>query len=294
MSTKLIVGCGYLGLRVARRWLAGGHRVIATVRAADRAAQIAAEGIEPRIADVTRRETLLGLPTAETVLYAVGYDRRGSASRWQVQVDGLRSVLDALPDQTGRIVYISSTGVYGETEGAWVDESTPCRPLREAGRALLAAEDVLARHPLASRSIVLRLAGLYGPDRLPKIADLRAGRPLAVSGRGRLNLIHVEDATGVVLAAAERANPPRTYVVSDGTPVGRREFYRHLASRLGLPAPTFVEPSPEDLAAQRGGGDKRASNARMLAELGVKLVYPSYREGLGDGQDCPSYDRDKS
>ncbi len=95
-----------------------------------------------------------------------------------------------------------------------------------------------------------------------------------------MNLIHVDDAAAVVLAAEEKAQPPRTYCVCDGHPVGRRALYEQLAELLKLPRPEFVEPSPDVEGASRAGADKRVKNARMLAELEVELEYPSYREGL--------------
>jgi nucleoside-diphosphate-sugar epimerase len=127
---------------------------------------------------------------------------------------------------------------------------------------------------------VLRLAGLYGPGRIPLAADVRHGRPIAAPVQGLLNLIHVDDAAQVVIAADERAVPPRTYVVSDGCPVVRREYYEELARLLGAPRPVFA-PAPSDSAAVgRAGSDKRASNARMVGELGVRLAYPTFREAL--------------
>jgi nucleoside-diphosphate-sugar epimerase len=122
---RLVFGCGYLGGRVAQHWLAAGGPVFAVTRSAERAAKWAQQGLRPILADVTRPETLSGLPVADTVLYAIGYDRRSAASRQEVSVEGLRHVLAALPSQTGRIVYLSSTGVYGSVAGDWVDEDTP-------------------------------------------------------------------------------------------------------------------------------------------------------------------------
>jgi nucleoside-diphosphate-sugar epimerase len=277
---KLIVGCGYLGTRVAWQWLAAGEPVAAVTRSPERAESLGQQGIRPIVADVTQPDTLAGLPASETVVYAVGYDSRGTASRREVYVDGLRALLDALPDQTRRIILISSTAVYGEAGGDWVEEDSACRPTREGGRAKLAAEQVLAEHPLSSRAIVLRLAGLYGPGRIPRMADLVPGQPFAVRERGYVNLIHVDDAAAVVLASEQRAQPPRTYCVSDGQPVGRRALYEYLAELLKLPPPEFVEPSPDASGASRADADKRVDNARMLAELEVELEYPSYREGL--------------
>ncbi len=278
--TRLIFGCGYLGIRVARRWLAEGGDVFAVTRSAERAAELQRLGIAAVPGDVTRPESFAALPVAETVLYAIGYDRRSEASREEVYVEGLRAALGALPRETGRIVYISSTGVYGDTAGRPVDEESPCHPNRESGRAILAAEHVLRQHPLGRQAVILRLAGIYGPDRIPRIADLLAGRPLSIPRNACLNLIHVDDAATAVLSAESRGCPGAVYNVSDGHPCGRRDFYRYLARRLQLPEPEFVEPSADEAARQRAGVDKRVSNARMLAEFGIELRYPSFREGL--------------
>lgn len=277
--TRLIFGCGYLGERVGRRWIELGATPVAVTQSAARAEQLARLGFEPLIADVTRPDTLADLPAADTVLYAVGYDRASGLSRAQVQVDGLRAVLNALRPPV-RFLYVSSTSVYGESEGAWVDEDTPCRPDRENGRVALAAEELLRSHPVGSRAIVLRLAGIYGPGRLLRMQDLLAGQPIGVAADAIVNLIHVEDAASTILAAEQRARPPATYLISDGHPVSRREFYRHLSELLHLPAPTFLDVETDQRQSLRGFGNKRVRNSRMLEELGIRLAYPSYREGL--------------
>lgn len=278
--TRLIVGCGYLGTRVARLWQAAGHDVHVLTRSAERAAVWRRDSLRPIVGDVTRPETLAGLPTVETVLYAVGFDRSAGRSMRSVYVDGLRNVLKALPPETGRFIYISSTGVYGSAGGDWVDEDSPCEPVRENGRICLEAEQVLADHPLGRRAIVLRLAGIYGPDRIPRQSALLAGEPIDAPELGYLNLIHVDDAARIVLAAEERANPPCRYVVADGCPVQRRAYYEELARLLQAPPLTFVRPSPDSPAADRASADKRIDSRRMLAELGVTLLYPDYRAGL--------------
>ncbi len=279
--SKLIVGCGYLGLRVARRWMAAGHEVAGLVRSANRAESLARESIRPIVADVTQPSTLRDLPAADTLLYAVGYDPAGGASRSALHVDGLRAVLDAVSPQVRRVILISSTGVYEERGGGWVDESSPCQPLRESGRALLAAEEVLAAHRLGGLGIVLRLAGIYGPGRLPRRAELVSGEALPIAAGVYVNLIHVEDAAAAVLATEAYASPPRTYIIADGHPVERREYLAELTRQFGLPPPLFRDPLPGEAVGRRGG-NKRASNARMFAELQLKLTYPTYREGLAE------------
>ncbi len=280
--TKLIVGCGYLGRRVAQRWLSAGESVVGVVGREEHAEELQRLGVRPLVADVTQPDTLARLPSAETVLFCVGYDARGGQSRREVYVDGLRNTLSALPRSVERIIFISSTGVYGQDDGSWVDEDSPCRPTHDSGRALLAAEEALHDHPLGSRGIVLRLAGIYGPGRLPRRADLAAGAPLRVPAKNMANLIHVNDAATVVLAAESRAPLPQTYLVSDGHPVLRREYLAYLAELLNLPPLQFAEAGDVLLTGKenRRGGDKRVGNRRMLAELGVALAYPTYRQGL--------------
>ena len=274
----LIFGAGYLGLRVAALWRDAGREVHVVSRSVERAALLASEGFHSHVADVTCPETLSDLPDAGTVLFAVGFDRTSGRSIGEVYAGGLANVLAALGDRPRRFLYVSSTGVYGPGDGGWIDEDTPCHPDREGGQACLAAEQTLAASALGPRSIILRLAGIYGPGRIPRSADLLAGNPLAAQPDTHLNLIHVDDAARVMLLA-EQAAAPRTYVVSDGHPVLRRQYFAELALLLGAPPPQFTPPSPAS-PPQRGANDRKASNARLLGELHPQFAYPSYREGL--------------
>ncbi len=201
-------------------------------------------GLRPVVADVTHGETLAALPPAETVLYAVGYDRAAGRSMREVYVAGLLAVLDSLPPSVERLIYISSTGVYGQTDGQWVDEDSPCEPTRESGRVCLEAERALLAHRLGGRSVTLRLAGIYGPGRLPNQAALRGGEPIAAASDGYLNLIHADDAASAVLAAAEHARPSSLYTVSDGHPAQRHEYYAEAARLLGAPSPRVRGTAP--------------------------------------------------
>lgn len=276
---KLILGCGYLGRRVAQVWRADGETVYAVTRTASRAAELEAAGVRPILGEVTEARSLRQLPTATTVLYAIGYDRRAGMAMRQVYVDGLRNALAALPESIDRILYISSTSVYGQSDGGWVDESSPCQPARENGRICLEAETMLRRHRYGSRAVILRLAGLYGPGRIPRRHALLTGEPIAAPRVGWLNLIHVDDAARIVLAA-ENVSPPQLYTVGDGHPPQRHEYYEELARLLQASPPKFIEPPPDSPAAMRAESNKRVSNRRMLAELQIALQYPSYREGL--------------
>jgi len=280
--TKLIVGCGYLGSRVAALWSEAGQQVLALTRSTEHARTLSERGLRTIVADVTRPETLAGLPAADTVLVAYGYDAAAGCSRHDVYCQGLSHLLAALPEATGRLLYISSTGVYGHLGGDWVTEQSPCRPDREAARAFVEAERRLADHPLGAQSVVLRMAGLYGPGRIPRRKELIAGQPLAVPADSFLNLIHVDDMARTVVAAAAAERPSRLYLASDGHPVQRREYFAYLAQLLSAPDPRFIEPDPKVLREGRGGGSKRISNALLLRELHLQLRWPSYRDALAD------------
>ncbi len=266
---RLVVGTGYLGVRVARLWTARGDRVIGTTRSVARAESLAAEGIEPVILDVTTAdwESLCarsGRP--ETIFWSVSFDRSGGATYHDVQATGLARMLDALlrvppPIRSCRVVFSSSTGVWGDEAGEVVDESTPVNPSREAGRALVEAEALLRAHP-AGPGTALRFAGLYGPERMPRLDDLKAGRPIAADPDTWLNLIHIDDAARVVLTVADAPAPAPLYVVSDGRPVRRRDWYGQLAERTGSPTPTW-----DAAAARSRGGDKRVNPARLFADF---------------------------
>jgi nucleoside-diphosphate-sugar epimerase len=160
-----------------------------------------------------------------------------------------------------------------------VDEDSPCQPTRPGGWASLAAERLLETGPWADRAIVLRLAGIYGPARLPRAADLLAGRPLDADPGAVINLIHVEDAARIVIAVEAGTDPPRRYVVADGEPVVRGEFYSAMARLLGADPPRFA-PSAGSAAENRREGNKRVHPRRLFADLAISLRYPSYREGL--------------
>ena len=285
-QTALIVGCGYLGRRVAALWQDAGVDVYAVTRSEPRAAEFQASGLHPIVADVTQPDTLDKLPSVDTVLFAVGYDRRSDQQIETVYGDGVRHVIDSLPTNAVRFIYISSTGVYGPANGAWVNEDTTPNPLRAGGKASWQAEQRLSESPLAARSAILRLAGVYGPGRIPMIGQLQAGEPIAAPDKGWLNLIHVDDAADIVaavdrwLAVQNASQSPHIFCVSDGAPVVRADYYREAALRLGAPAPRFMEPPVDSPAAARAASDKRVCNDKLVRAISVQLSYPTYREGL--------------
>lgn len=282
---KLVIGCGYLGRRVAAAWLQDGHRVTALTRSEEHAEQFRAQSIEPVIGDVTDPDSLSALPDVETALYAVGYDRGSDASMQEVYVNGLDNVLAVLAPRVRRLIYISSSSVYGQTGGEWVDELSRCKPARPNGQACLDAERVVWRHfPSENQSSmhganVLRLAGIYGPGRLfSRMQSLQSGEPLSGNPDAYLNLIHVDDAVQTVVACEERGKTGTTYLVCDDRPLTRREYYETLASYVDAPVPTFDQTTQNNSPVQ--GLNKRCRNRKLREELGVELIYPSIETGL--------------
>ena len=232
--------------------------------------------------DVTSQTASEPLPNVETVVFAVGFDRSGPHQIHEVYVDGLRNVLQRCSANLKRFIYLSSTGVYGQTDGGWVDENSPCEPFRDGGKACLAAEKLLQNsESMSAKTIVLRLAGIYGPDRLPQAATLKRGEPLRVAADGHLNLIHVDDIIRVI-AKCESIATPQTFCVSDGSPVVRADFYEHLAKLLETAPPVFSPPEQGSSRAERARGSKRIRNERLVELLNPKFAFPSYREGLAD------------
>jgi nucleoside-diphosphate-sugar epimerase len=271
---KLIFGCGYLGRRVAVAWHAAGDEVHVVTRSVERAAEFQSRGWTPHVADICQPATLTRLPTVDTVVFCVGYDRQSGQSQRDVMVDGLVHVLDHFRNRCERFIYTSSTSVYGQDAGEWVDESSPCDPTQPGGVCCLEAE-----RRTQQRGVVLRLAGIYGPGRLlSRIESLQRGEPLAGRPDVWLNLIHVDDAVAAILAVEQKWSAGETFVVCDDRPIPRSEYFAMLAQLVHAPPPLFDETQP----ARRGseGLNKRCSNRKLRQQLGVTLRFPTMNEGL--------------
>ncbi len=282
--TTLIIGCGYLGQRVGALLRNKGERVFGTVRSQRRAALIAGLDIEPVIADVLAPNSLGRLPEAQRILYCVGFDRAAGSSMRDVYVNGLQNVFDCLPRSVTRFVYASSTGVYGQTDGEWVDETSPTCPQHESGRACLAAEERVLNwantNDHSASAIILRFAGLYGPGRMVRRSNLESGEPIPGDPQKFLNLIHIDDAVQAASAALATEQAEPIYVVGDNRPVTRQEYYTRMATLLDAPAPRFEPPTPGSPEAARDATNKRIANHRIKSGLGVALVYPDITTGL--------------
>ena len=285
-ESALIAGCGYVGGRVAATWLARGMRVCAITRSEAKAKELASPGIVPILFDLAQTTHMPELPDVDVVLWSVGFERTSGASRQAIWIDGLQRLLHALPARTEarRILYTSSTSVYGDGDGQDVDEHTLPIPTSEGGFACLAAEQLLqefARQSSACVSI-LRLAGIYGPNRLlRRTADLHANVPIMSPPDEWLNLIHVDDAVTAIDAISRMSSPPSLINIVAGQSVTRREYYATLAKLVDALPPRFAEPTAESTSQpqRRRGGNRRVVSG-VRESLQIPFKYDSIMDGL--------------
>lgn len=266
--TGLIAGCGYLGLRVARIWKHDAVATVAITRSSDRAAEFKDLGLQPLQLDLSNPPEQPALPESDVVLWAVGLDRSAGVPRKQIWLDGLQWLIRNLPSAPRRFIYISSTSVYGQVDGEVVDEQTPTCPTTDGGQCCVEAE-VLARNEFAARFpetqvIVLRMAGIYGPDRLlRRVEDLRTQTPLPGDPDHCLNLIHVDDAVRMVNYAATTDEVPRLINVVNSGAVTRRDYYSRLAELVDAPPPVFG--TVENSTGRQRGGNKQVTSRHELS-----------------------------
>lgn len=277
MPRILVAGCGYVGSRLAERLVSGGHRVWGLRRSP----ATLPDGVVPLAADVSDRASLEAVPTElDALVYAVSPGGRDVGSYRTAYLDGFRNVREAVRDRSpgaGRIVLVSSTGVYGYTDGRWVDEDTPPEPADATARVLLEAE-TRARSG-EPPGIVLRLGGIYGPGRtraIRRVLDGSAGCP----GPDRYgNRIHRDDAAGALAHLLALDAPRSLYLGVDREPAPLRELYRWIAARGRVDDP--CEGADDDEAweaAGRRGTSKRCRSDRLVDD-GYAFRYPTFREG---------------
>lgn len=271
------MGCGYVGRRVARFCKGQNESVIALTRGGESTQLLEREGIEPLVANWLDLDSNWTLPSVHRVLVAVPHRPEPRLNEFTHSV-GLANVMRRLPNMN-RLVVLSTTGVYQQSDGELVDEDSPVEPLRIGPQIALTAEKWVLDHIAADRATIVRLAGIYGPGRIPLLARLREQAPIPVA-QGILNLIHVEDIVRVVVRLLTSPSASRLYVLSDGQPVERRTFYEHVARIFSTPKPQFVMPEPGSSRAERSESNKRVDSKRILHDLNLQLLYPNCIAGL--------------
>jgi nucleoside-diphosphate-sugar epimerase len=267
VANVLIAGCGYVGTALARELMADGNRVWGLRRAVS---QLPA-GIEPIPADLNDPRTLSSLPRAvDCLVYCASADESSDAAYMRAYVSGLQHLLDALTENAlQHIFFTSSTGVYAQSDGEWVDEASVTTPTRFSGVRLLEAENLLRNHAVSST--VLRCSGIYGPGRTRLIDSVRQGT--AQVTQRYTNRIHRDDVAGAIAHLLRCARQPELLILSDDDPAPENEVALYLAQLLGVTPPLVSET-----ADPARGAHKRCRNHRLAAS-GYRLRYPSYREG---------------
>lgn len=283
MKQVLIIGCGDIGQRVAALHQARGERVTGLVRSQAGRTQLAAAGTAPLPGDLDDVSSLYGLPAAGALLYYFA-PPPGTGESDTRMVNLLAALDRAVPPS--RVVYLSTTGVYGDCAGAWITEEQPPRPGTARGRRRLTAENALRAWGEAAGVpiVILRVPAIYGPGRLP-VERLRQGMPVVREEESPFtNRIHADDLARVCLAAAER-DAPGIYNVSDGHPTTMTHYFNRVADLLGLPRPPVVDMeeaqkifSPAMLSYLEES--RRLDNRKMREELKVELRYPDLESGL--------------
>ena len=273
--TLLSFGHGYSARALSRILLAQDWRVIGTTRNEDKAVGMMNDGIEPRIWPGT--DMAPALNGATHLLISAAPDDAGDPV-----LAALHDEIAARAGQFEWVGYLSTTGVYGDHGGDWVDETTPLTPSTKRGIARVQAESAWAAIPDLPLHI-FRLAGIYGPGRGP-FAKVRAGTARRIIKADQVfSRTHVADIARVLAASIRNPNPGAVYNVCDNDPAAPQDVIGYAADLLGLPLPPaedFEKAEMSPMARSFYAESKKVRNDRIKNELGVKLLYPDYRSGL--------------
>jgi len=283
-NRALIIGCGDIGRRLASLELAAGNGVVALARSEMAADRLIDYGMGVVSGDLDVPDSLQDLPSGAAVLYYLAPPPPVGAG--DPRLDAFLAALspDALPE---RLVYISTSGVYGDCQGAWVDEDWPVNPQTERARRRLSAEISLRAwgEDHGVPFVILRVPGIYGPGRLP-VERIRQGIPVVCEEQSPYsNRIHADDLAQACFAAGRLGKPGGTYNVSDGRPTTMTDYFFQVADLLGLPRPPVITMQAAREALSPGmlsflEESKRLDIRRMIEALQVTLRYPDLASGL--------------
>lgn len=274
-KTLLSFGHGYSARALSRLLLPQDWRVIGTSRDEGKASDLMASGVEPRI--WPGADMIPALNAATHLLISVGPKEAGDPV-----LALLESEIAARAGQFEWVGYLSTTGVYGDHNGGWVDENTPLTPATKRGSARANAEAQWAAIPDLPLHI-FRLAGIYGSGRGP-FAKVRNGTARRIIKEGQVfSRTHVADIARVLQASINRPNPGSAYNVCDDDPAPPQDVIGYAARLLGMPIPPAIDFNDADLtpmARSFYAESKKVRNDRIKSELGVELLYPDYKTGL--------------
>jgi nucleoside-diphosphate-sugar epimerase len=268
----LIFGYGYSSHAFVARYGDIFSTIHATTRSADKFAQM--DGVTPVLFTAAEE----ALAQADIILVSAPPDAESDPVLRLYE-----DVFETAPAQ--RIIYLSTVGVYGDHQGAWVDEDTPCVPVAERSHARLSAEQAWSEcaADMGAELDILRLSGIYGPQR-NALANLREGTARRIIKPGQVfNRIHVADIADAIAACIARGQPGRIYNVTDDEPAPPQDVVEYAATLLGMAPPPerdFATTEMTPMARSFYGENKRVSNKRIKSELGFEFAHPTYREGL--------------
>ena len=279
----LIIGCGYVGLPLGAELVRLGHEVAGLRRQASAENELKAAGIRPLVGDVTRPESLARLPHAFDWVVNCVASGGGTAEEYRrIYLQGTRHLMEwlsATPPQ--KFVYTGSTSVYGQTDGSPVKETSPTEPVVETAKVLRETEKLLltAAGERKFPAVILRVAGIYGPDRGHAFKQfLKNEARIEGDGSRFLNMIHRDDLIGCLIAVLKSGRAGEIYNTVDDEPVTQANFFQWLAEELGKAPPPMVPENPE-ADRKRGVTNKRVSNRKLKMELGHQFKYPNFRIG---------------
>lgn len=287
MSQLLCLGAGYSARTVIEQLMAEGWSITGTTRSTDGADRLRAMGVTPLLFDGTSASEDLraAVREARNILVSIAPDADASPDACDPVLRELQHEVTQAPNLRW-IGYLSTVGVYGDYDGAWVDEETNCRPVSRRSIARVAAEQAwsdTADAASAWRLHIYRLSGIYGPGRNP-IARLKAGTSRRIIKAGQVfNRIHVADIAQAIRAGLDGRGQHRVYNVTDDEPTAPQTVISYAAMIKGLPVPPDLPFETADLtpmARSFYGENKRVRNRRLRDDLGVDLIFPNYRVGL--------------
>ncbi len=284
MKSVFIIGCGYVGSRLAQRWLTRDTPVAALARNRESGEKLAKLGVSPVPGDLSDIWSLRRLDVTEQLIYYLAPPPGGGTNDPWMRHFVAALGANRLP---ARCILVSTTGVYGDHQGAWVDEESQLRPGSDRARRRLDAERVLRTWGRVRRVpvVVLRVAGIYGSDRLP-LVRLQAREPVVDEQEcPYTNRIHVDDLVQACVAAADYGVADNVYNICDGTPGTMTEYFNTVADIFSLPRPPVLTMQQARTRLTPGmlsylSESRRLRNDKMLSELRVRLRYPDLVTGL--------------
>lgn len=278
----LIVGYGYVGNALGLALAAEGHTVVGIKRSQPEIAKSQGGKISLLAVDVSDPKTLPSLQEPfDWVVNALSSRGGGELGYRKVYFEGTQNLLNWLRSHPPKkYVHVSSTSVYGQMDGSLVTEQSPAEPTNATSQILIETEQLLlqAHTQFQWPSVVLRSAGIYGPDRGHLFLQyLRGEAHLTGDGDRWLNMIHRDDLVRTIQAALIHGTPGHIFNVSDDEPTTEVAFFDWLSQRLRRPLPPSIEPDAK--SRKRGNTNKRVSNQKMKQLLDHPLIFPSFREG---------------